>query len=138
MPQDCSATGYSCFVFPTRRWVVLFPTSTISAGNITITLTSMNNPYYAAPFSTYFLVTVARDNQIGDTYRITQPAFTPVTYSFQNTGTATTFSVSPTQTPSMYLRNYANTVIFTIGNLFSDSRIKAIYIQAPTNDVISW
>ena len=37
----------------------------------------------------------------------------------------------------MYLRNYANTVFFTIDNMFSDSRIKAIYIMAPS-DVTSW
>jgi len=37
----------------------------------------------------------------------------------------------------MYLRNYANTVIFTISNIFSDSRAQAIYILAPS-DVLSW
>jgi hypothetical protein len=37
----------------------------------------------------------------------------------------------------MYLRNYANTVIFTIDNIFSDSRVKAIYIKAST-DVTVW
>ena len=47
-------------------------------------------------------------------------------------------NIATTQTPNnMYLRNYANTVIFTISNLFSDSRIQAIYILAPS-DVTSW
>jgi len=82
-------------------------------------------------------VTVARVGAIGDVYKITQSAFTPVSYSFQDTSKATTFSVSTTQTPNMYLRNYANTVIFTIKNIFSDSRTKAIYIKAPS-DVTSW
>ena len=136
MPNDCTSTGYTCYVFPLRRWVVLYPTGTRS-GSIAIALTSMNNPYYAQPHSTFFLVTVARDNQIGDTYKITQDAFTPVSYSFQNVGVSNTFTVSSTQTPSMYLRNYANTVIFSIGNIFSESRVKAIYITAPS-DVTSW
>jgi hypothetical protein len=35
------------------------------------------------------------------------------------------------------LRNYANTVVFTISNIFSDSRIKALYIKAPA-DVTVW
>lgn len=83
------------------------------------------------------MVTVARDGQTADTYKIVQSPFTPVSYSFQNIGIANTFTVSPTQTPNIYLRNYANTVIFNIGNLFSESRIKAIYIKAP-NDVTSW
>lgn len=85
------------------------------------------------------MVTVARSSQgiIGETFRILQNPFTPVSYSFPYPATPTAISVVPTQTPSMYLRNYANTVIFTISNLFSDSRIKAIYIMAPA-DVTSW
>ena len=83
-------------------------------------MTSMNNPYYSAPYSQYFKVTVARSGQIGEVYYITQDAFTPVSYTFSNTSTATAFTVSPTQTPNYYLRNYANTVIFQISNLFSD------------------
>lgn len=99
----------------------------------------MNNPYYAQPASQYFLVTVARSfNGIaGDTYQILQNPFTPVSYSLQNSGIATALSVSTTQTPNMYLRNYANTVIFTISNVFSDSRAQAIYIKAPS-DVTTW
>lgn len=120
MPSDCSVTSYYCYVFPTRRWVVLFPTTTISSGLKTLSITSMNNPYYAQPYSLYFLVTVARSNALGDTYKILQGGFTPVSYSFQNTSISTSMSVVTTQTPSMYLRNYANTVIFTINNIFSD------------------
>jgi hypothetical protein len=80
---------------------------------------------------------VARSGVLGDTYKILQNPFTPVSYTFANGVTATSITVSTTQTPSMYLRNYANTVIFTIANLFSDSRMKAIYILAPA-DVTSW
>lgn len=137
MPSSCSVTNYDCYVFPTRRWLVLIPTTTINAGSITLSITSMNNPYYSQPFSLYFKVTVARASALGDVYYITQNAFTPVSYSFQSTVNATSVTVTPTQTPNMYLRNYANTVIFTINNLFSDSRIQAIYIKAPA-DVTSW
>ena len=139
MPDDCSCSGYNCFVFPTRRWVVLYPTGTISSGLRTISISPMNNPYYAQAASQYFLVTVARsfNGIVGDTYQILQNPFTPVSYSFQNTGQATSLTISATQTPNMYLRNYANTVIFTISKVFSDSRAKAIYIMAPS-DVTSW
>jgi hypothetical protein len=82
-------------------------------------------------------VTVARSTVVGDTYKILQNAFTPVSYSFTNAIKTTTITVATTQTPNMYLRNYANTVVFTITNLFSDSRIAAIYILAPA-DVTSW
>jgi hypothetical protein len=139
MPSNCVVTSYYCYVFPTRRWVVLYPKSAIGGTGtlITLQITSMNNPYYAQPFSLYFLVTVARANVLGDTYKILQSALTPVSYSFGNTSVSTSMTVVPTQTPSMYLRNYANTAVFTISNIFSDSRMQAIYLLAPT-DVTVW
>jgi hypothetical protein len=139
MPSNCVVTNYYCYVFPTRRWVVLYPTTTIAVGKITLAITSMNNPYYAQAYSQYFLVTVARSAEgvTGDTYKILQGAFTPVSYSFPTPVNLTAISISTTQTPNMYLRNYANTVVFTISNLFSDARTKAIYILAPV-DVTSW
>jgi hypothetical protein len=139
MPSDCVVSNYYCYVFPTRRWVVLYPTTTIAAGSITLSVTSMNNPYYSQPYSLYFLVTVARSAEgvLGDTYKILQNPITPVSYSLQSSVNATALTVATTQTPNMYLRNYANTVVFTIANLFSDSRTQAIYIQAPS-DVTSW
>ena len=137
MPSDCSVSSYYCYVFPSRRWVTLIPQTTFGAGSRTISMTSMNNPYYAQPHSLNFKVTVARAGATADVYYIEQPAFTPVSYSFTNTGSSTSLTVATTQTPSMYLRNYANTVIFTIGNLFSDSRVQAIYVKAST-DVTVW
>lgn len=47
-------------------------------------------------------------------------------------------AISTTQTPNIWLRNYANTAIFDLGNLFMDSRIDAIYLVAPASDVTSW
>jgi len=51
MPSNCAVTDYLCYVFPTRRWVVLFPTTPIFAGPLSLAITSMNNPYYSQPFS---------------------------------------------------------------------------------------
>lgn len=65
MPSDCTVSGYYCYVFPTRRWVTLIPTGTKGAGSTTISMTSMNNPYYAKPYSLNFKVTVARSGQTG-------------------------------------------------------------------------
>lgn len=47
-------------------------------------------------------------------------------------------TIATTQTPNIWLRNYANTAIFTLTNIFMDARIKAIYLKAPAADVISW
>ena len=70
MPSNCAVTSYYCYVFPTRRWVVLIPTTTFSSGSRTISMTSMNNPYYAQPYSLNFKVTVARAGQVADVYYI--------------------------------------------------------------------
>lgn len=52
MPSNCAVTNYFCYVFPSRRWVVLFPSTPISATpTISLAITSMNNPYYSQPFS---------------------------------------------------------------------------------------
>jgi len=45
-------------------------------------------------------------------------------------------TISATQTPQVWLRNYANTAIFYVNNIFNDDRIKAIYLKAPAE--ASW
>ena len=66
MPADCTVSGYYCYVFPSRRWVTLIPTGGgVGSGSTTISMTSMNNPYYAKPHSLNFKVTVARAGQTG-------------------------------------------------------------------------
>jgi hypothetical protein len=73
---------------------------------------------------------VARPGVVGDVFYITPAALTPITSGISMT-------ISATQTPQVWLRNYANTAIFYINNIFMDDRIKAIYIKAPT-EVTSW
>ena len=141
MPDTCLASNYYCYVFPTRRWVVLYPSTTVisGAGTLTITLSSyMHNPYYSQPLSENFIVTISRGSgaSLGDVYEIYHDPFVTVKKSLTS-NVATSLSISPTQTPGVYLRNYANTAIFTIDNIFMDSRIKSIYIKAPS-DVTEW
>lgn len=141
MPTTCSASNYYCYVFPTRRWVVLYPSTTVisSAGSLTITLsTYMNNGYYSQPASENFIVTISRGSgaSLGDVYQVYHDRLVTVKQSLTS-GTSTSLAISATQTPNIFLRNYANTAIFTIDNIFMDSRIKAIYIKAPT-DVTEW
>ena len=125
MPTDCTASGYTCYSFPTRRWIALYP-SGIKTGTISIGVYYMTNGYYSQAYSQNFKITVARSGSVGDVYNVLQTAFTPITSSI-------TMTISATQTPQIWLRNYANTAIFSINNIFMDNRIKAIYIQAPTD-----
>jgi hypothetical protein len=63
MPTTCSVSNYYCYVFPEKRWVVLYPSTTVisGSGTLTINLNSyMNNGYYSQPYSENFIVTVSR------------------------------------------------------------------------------
>ena len=141
MPSTCSASGYNCYAFPSPRWIVLIPTGNVisGVGNLTITLsTYMNNAYYAQPYSLYIKVTVSRSSvAVADVYNILQNPFTTIKSS-RTSGTSTSMTITSTQTPNnIWLRNYANTAIFQLDNLFMDERIIAIYLVAPA-DVTSW
>jgi hypothetical protein len=126
MPDDCSAnSSFTCVSFPTRRWIVLYPGTTYSTATVSIGIWSMTNGYYEEAFDNRFKITVARPGALGDVFYITPAALTPITSGISMT-------ISATQTPQVWLRNYANTAIFYINNIFMDDRIKAIYIKAPT------
>ena len=140
MPSTCSASNYNCYAFPKPRWIVLIPTTTVigSAGSLTIALTTyMNNAYYLQAFSQNIVVTVSRGSGgNADVYNVLQNPFTTIKRS-TTSNTATSMTISTTQTPNIWLRNYSNTAIFLLDNLFMDARITAIYIKAPV-DVVSW
>jgi hypothetical protein len=104
MPTDCTASGYTCYSFPTRRWIALYPSGT-KTGTISIGVYDMTNGYYSQAYSQNFKITVARSGSLGDVYNALQTAFTPITSSI-------TMTISATQTPQIWLRNYANTAIF--------------------------
>lgn len=139
MPSTCSASNYNCYAFPTPRWIVLIPTTTISSGSNNIVLSStMNNAYYTQAYTQNIVITVTRSSgATADLYNELQSPFITIKRSRTNS-VATSMTIATTQTPSIWLRNYANTAIFTLGNIFMDSRIKSIYLKAPASDVVSW
>jgi hypothetical protein len=109
----------------------------IGVGAQTLSISPMNNPYYAQAESLYFKVTIGRrTTKLGDIYNILQPAFTTVKKSLF-TNISISMTISATQTPNIYLRNYANTAIFLIDNIFTDKRINSIFIKSPA-DVTIW
>jgi len=125
MPYDCSATNsFTCVSFPTRRWIVLYPGTTYSGATVTVAIWSMQNGYYAEAYDPKIKITVARPNAIGDVFYITLSPLNPITSGISMT-------IDATQTPQIWLRNYANSAIFYINNIFNDDRIKAIYVKAP-------
>jgi len=123
MPTDCTASGFTCVSFPTRRWIVLYPLSTYTT-SVTANIYYMQNGYYAQAYDNRFKITVGRPNVVGDVFYITALPLNPITSGIS-------MSISATQTPNIYLRNYANTAIFYINYIFNDDRIKAIYIKSP-------
>lgn len=141
MPSTCQALNYYCYAFPKPRWIVLIPSTTVisGAGTLSISLTTyMNNAYYTQAYTQNIIVTVSRGSgaSVGDVYNILQNPLVTIKRSITS-GTATSMAISATQTPNIWLRNYANTAIFDLDNLFMDARIKAIYLKAPA-DVTSW
>lgn len=140
MPSICSASNYNCYAFPKPRWIVLIPTTTVISGSGTLTInlvTYMNNPYFRQAYSLYYVLTVSRGSGgNADVYNIVQNPFTTIKRS-TTSSIATSMTITTTQTPNIWLRNYANTAIFTLQSLFMDARITAIYLTAPA-DVTSW
>jgi hypothetical protein len=130
MPSDCTAdNSFTCVSFPTRRWIVLYPGSTYTS-SVTINIWYMTNGYYARSYDSRFRITVSRPSTLGDVFYITPTLLTPITSGISMT-------ISATQTPQVWLRNYANSAIFYINNIFMDPRIQAIYIKSSSN-VTSW
>ena len=131
MPIDCWASNsFTCYSFPTRRWIVLYPGTTYSGSTVTVSIWTMQNGYFSLSYDPRIKITVARPNTLGDVFYINLTALNPITSGISMT-------ISATQTPQVWLRNYANTAIFYINYIFNDDRIKAIYIKAPV-DVTSW
>lgn len=133
MPTTCLAANYECYSFPQSRSLMLIPTVTIppSAGNSIALGSYMMNPYYSRDDN--FVIVVQRTaSPTAEVYRIGGYTFTPVQES-PFTNTPTSMTITPTQTPGYWLRNYANTAIFDITGLYIDPRIKAFYLSAPTD-----
>ena len=74
---------------------------------------------------------------MGDFYEILQPPHVTIKKS-TTSQLATDMTIDTTQTSGIWLRNYANTAIFSLDRIFMDSRIKTIYIVAPGSDVTHW
>lgn len=135
MSSTCTVAGHTCYAFPTRNWITIYPGSTLS-GMITLTLQNMNNGYYIQPSSLYIKITVSR-GAAADIYYVTQPEHGTLQRRPGGTYYASSMSIAPTQTPSIFLRNYANTVIITLNYMYSHSSVKAFYI-IPPSDIVSW
>lgn len=71
MSSSCTISGHTCYAFPTRNWITIYPGSTLS-GMVTLTLQGMNNGYYIQPSSLYIKITVSR-GAAADIYYVTQP-----------------------------------------------------------------
>lgn len=116
MPLTCTATPHTCYVFPTRNWVTVIPTSNIAVGTFSITLNGMNNGYYRRPTSLYFKITVAH-NTPGEVFQVAHNSLVTLKRN-PVTNTATSMSITPTQTPNIFLRNYMNTVTILLDRLY--------------------
>lgn len=94
-----------------------------------ITLTGMNNGIYLQPGSVYFNVLALTPNS-ANFYEIPHNNLT-TRRQIPATGSPTWMTITPTQTPNIFLRNYMNTVTIKLYGLYSTKFVNAFYINAP-------
>lgn len=127
MPLKCGETiANDCLIFPTQKRVLsMLPNAATSS----ITLTGMNNGIYLQPGSVYFDV-LALTPTSANFYEIPHNNLT-TRRQIPATGAPTWMTITPTQTPGIFLRNYMNTVTIQLYGLYSTKFVNAFYINAP-------
>jgi hypothetical protein len=95
----------------------------------------MNNGFYVCPASQYIYTVVVSASEI-DVYKIVHPNLTTIKTNYLR-NTPNSMTITPTQSPNVFLRNYMNTAIIQITGIYTAPQITAFYLQAPS-DVVTW
>lgn len=133
MTQSCSFSGGQCIVFPKQKRVVVIVTTPVATPSLS--LLTMNNGMYVNPISQYINLTVCSSTAL-DLYNVYHNNLTTITKNYVST-LMNYMTITPTQSPNLFLRNYLNTAIIQLYGLYTDPYIKAFYINAP-KDVVTW
>lgn len=133
MPLSCvESGGNTCLIFPgQKRVLTLLP----SVSTSTITLQGMTNGIYLQPLS-QFVDVLALTPTSANLYQIPHGNLT-TRRQIPTTGAPTWMTITPTQTPGIFLRNYMNTATINIYGLYSTTFVNCFYINAP-EEIITW
>lgn len=133
MTSACSYGPGKCIVFPKQKRVVVVPT--VPAATSSLQLFSMNNGKYILPPSNYINLTILSSSAI-EFYNVNHTTLTTIKTNYVK-AIPTAMTITPTQTPNLFLRNYMNTAVITLSGLYTDQYVNAFYIRAPS-DVVTW
>ena len=137
MPLQCSeSTGDPCLVFPVQKRVLVLLDSLPTTPSLI--LTGMNNGIYVQPnLLDIGLLALTTTNEAWS-YEIPHGNLTTrQTVPLLSSSPATWMTITPTQTPNIFLRDYMNTVSINLYGLYSTTFVKAFYINAPL-DIATW
>lgn len=133
MPLSCvEGGGNTCLIFPTQKRVLtILPNVSTNA----ITLEGMTNGIYLQPLS-QFVDVLALTPTSSNLYHIPHNNLT-TRRQIPATGAPTWMTITPTQTPGIFLRNYMNTATINVYGLYSTTFVNCFYINAP-KEIITW
>jgi len=133
MPISCVYALGKCLVFPDQKLVLVLPTVVSTIGSLSIG--NMNNGFYVCPISQYINMTVVSASEL-DIYNILHPNLTTIKTNYLR-NIANSMTITATQSPNVFLRNYMNTATIQLNGIYTASQIEALYLHAPS-DVVSW
>lgn len=133
MPTSCTNALGKCLVFGNQKIVLLIPTVASTIGSVLVA--NMNNGFYVSPISQFINMTVVSAAEI-DMYTIIHPNLTTIKTNYLRSA-PNSMTITATQSPNVFLRNYMNTATIEIKGLYTASQIAAFYLHAPS-DVVTW
>ena len=133
MTTSCTIPTGRCIVFPKQRRVLAIITTPVASGSLV--LFTMVNGMYVNPMSSYINLTVYTSSTI-DYYNVYHKNLTTIIKNYV-TNVTNYMTITPTQNPNVFLRNYMNTAIIKLCGLYTDPYINAFYINAP-KDIVRW
>lgn len=133
MPLQCASGGTYCLIFPTQRRVLSINDPAVSINQIV--LSSMNNGIYLQPLLKKLDLVGITSTHIKRYDIQHEPLHTRK--RIPRLPAPNTMTITPTQTPNYFLRNYMNTATIEIYGLYSTTHINCFYINAPIQ-IVTW
>ena len=133
MTTSCTISTGKCIVFPKQRRVVVIITTPAASG--ILILLSMVNGMYVNPMSAFINLAIYTSSTL-DIYNVYHNNLTTILKNYVS-GINNYMTITPTQSPNVFLRNYMNTAIIKLYGLYTDPYINAFYVNAP-EDVVEW
>lgn len=131
MSTSCTYGAGRCLMFPIQKLILILPTLANSIASLAVG--SVNNGMYVCPISKYINLTVVSSGKL-EYYNINHTNLTTIKTNYVK-GIANSMTITATQSPNVFLRNYMNTATIRMIGLYSDPYITAFYLHVPSDIV---